>query len=162
MTKPDLLAPQPPAETVPPLSRRKFVKAGMAVAGAAYAAALGYPLYRYLATPAEHADALAAVKEVTLAEADKLPRESAMLFKFAGRPALLLHHADDTWTALTAVCTHLGCTVQFDKDRKAIYCACHGGLYDPKTGANISGPPPKPLLNYKAQILPGKVVVSRA
>jgi cytochrome b6-f complex iron-sulfur subunit len=147
---------------VPPLTRRRFVKAGMAAAGAAYAAALGYPVYRYLATPAERSAALAAVKELTLEGADKLPRESALMFKFAGRPALLLHHADDTWTALTAVCTHLGCTVQFDKDRKAIYCACHGGIYDPKTGANISGPPPKPLMKFAAQVLPGKVVISRA
>ena len=162
MSKPDISAPQAPAEEVPPLTRRKFVKAGMAVAGAAYAAAFGYPLYRYLASPAERAAALMAVKEVTLEGADKLPRESAMMFKFAGRPALLLHHGDDTWTALTAVCTHLGCTVQFDKERKAIYCACHGGIYDAKTGANISGPPPKPLAQYKAQILPGKVVISRA
>ena len=162
MSNPETHAPRPPAEEVPPLSRRKFVKAGMAVAGAAYAAALGYPLYRYLASPAERAAMLAAVKEVTLADADKLPREAALMFKFAGRPALLLHHADDTWTALTAVCTHLGCTVQFDKDRKAIYCACHGGIYDAKTGANISGPPPKPLTKYAAQIPPGKVVISRA
>ena len=117
---------------------------------------------RRLSTVDVRAAALAAVKEVTLADADKLPRDSALMFKFAGRPALLLHHADDTWTALTAVCTHLGCTVQFDKERKAIYCACHGGMYDPRTGANISGPPPKPLVNYKAQILPGKVVVTRA
>lgn len=162
MSKVDPSAPRPPVEEVPPLTRRTFVKAGMTVAGAAYAAALGYPLYRYLSSPAENAEALAAVKEVTLKDADKLPRESALMFKFAGRPALLLHHADDTWTALTAVCTHLGCTVQFDKDRKAIYCACHGGTYDPKTGANISGPPPKPLVKYAAQVLPGKVVISRA
>ena len=134
----------------------------MTVAGAAYAAAFGYPLYRYLASPAEHAAMLATVKEIVLAGADGLPRESAMMFKFAGRPAILLHHADDTWTALTAVCTHLGCTVQFDAERKTIYCACHGGMYDPRTGANISGPPPKPLLAFKAQVLPGKVVISRA
>lgn len=160
--QPDPQVPRIAAEEVPPLSRRTFVKAGMAVAGAAYAAALGYPLYRYLATPAECADVLAAVKEIVLKDADQLPREAALMFTFAGRPALLLHHADDTWTALTAVCTHLGCTVQLDKDRKVLYCACHGGTYDPKTGANISGPPPKPLVNYKAQVLRGKVVISRA
>jgi cytochrome b6-f complex iron-sulfur subunit len=162
MSQPDHHAPRSPAEDVPPLTRRKFVKAGIGVAGAAYAAAFGYPLYRYLASPAERAAALAAVKDITLDGADKLPRQAALMFKFAGRPAILLHHTDDTWTALTAVCTHLGCTVQFDQERQVIYCACHGGTYDPKTGANISGPPPKPLMNYKAQILPGKVVVTRA
>ena len=162
MSQSDSPTPRPPDEVVPPLTRRTFVKAGMTVAGAAYAAAFGYPLYRYLASPAERAAALTAVKEVTLDGADKLPREAVLMFKFAGRPALLLHHGDDTWTALSAVCTHLGCTVQFDKERKAIYCACHGGIYDAMTGANISGPPPKPLMKYVAQILPGKVVISRA
>jgi len=152
----------PPAEPLPPLTRRKFVLAGVSVAGAAYAVALGYPLYRYLATPAERAAMLAAVKEVTLDGADKLPTSSALMFKFAGRPAILLHHADGTWTALSAVCTHLGCTVQFDQERKVIRCACHGGQYDPKTGANISGPPPKPLAQYKVQPQAGKVLISRA
>ncbi len=162
MNKPEQNASRPPVGEVEPLTRRTFVKVGMVAAGAAYATALGYPIYRYLATPAERSAALAAVKELALADADKLPRESALMFKFAGRPAILLHHADDTWTALTAVCTHLGCTVQFDKERKAIYCACHGGVYDAKTGANISGPPPKPLALFKAQVLTGKVVISRA
>ena len=161
MVKPEH-TPPPPHEPAPPLSRRTFVRAGMAVAGAAYAAALGYPLYRYLATPAERAAALAAVKEVTLTGADKLPKSSAMMFKFAGRPAILLHHEDDSWSALSAVCTHLGCTVQFDPEHKVIRCACHGGQYDPKTGANISGPPPKPLGQFKVQLLEGKVMVSRA
>ncbi|TAN37308.1 MAG: Rieske (2Fe-2S) protein [Verrucomicrobia bacterium] len=154
--------PESISEPVPPLTRRAFVKAGMTVAGAAYAAALGYPLYRYLATPAERAALLAAVKEVALDGADKLPRHAALMFKFAGRPAILLHHDDDTWTALSAVCTHLGCTVQFDPEHNAIRCACHGGIYDARTGANVSGPPPKPLMAFKVQALTGKVVISRA
>ena len=33
---------------------------------------------------------LAAVKEIVLKDADKLPRETALMFTFAGRPALLL------------------------------------------------------------------------
>lgn len=149
-------------EPVPPLTRRTFVKAGMTAAGAAYVAALGYPVYRYLAAPAERAATLAAVKEVALDGADQLPKHAALIFKFAGRPAILLHHDDDTWTALSAVCTHLGCTVQFDQERGTIHCACHGGVYDARTGANISGPPPKPLPAFKAQVRAGKVVVSRA
>lgn len=162
MSRSESTSTPPAAEPTPPLTRRTFVKAGMTVAGAAYAAALGYPVYRYLATPAERAATLAAVKEVALDGADKLPKHAAMIFKFAGRPAILLHHDDDTWTALSAVCTHLGCTVQFDQERNAIRCACHGGIYDARTGANISGPPPKPLTAFKAQVLEGRVVVSRA
>ena len=162
MSQSDNLAPRPPAQDVPPLTRRKFVKAGMAVAGAAYAAAFGYPLYRYLASPAERAAALAAVKDITLDGADKLPRQAALMFKFAGRPAILLHHTDDTWTALTAVCTHLGCTVQYESQADRIHCACHGGVYNAYTGANVSGPPPKPLKLFKVAVNEAGVDVSRA
>ena len=143
------------------VSRRGFVEAGIGVLGVCYAAAFGYPMYQYLATPAEEAEMEAAVKEVTLKGADKLPKNSAMVFKFGGRPAMLIRHPDGSWSALTAVCTHLGCTVAYEPDTQHIHCACHGGTYDSRTGANISGPPPKPLKTYKVLVAQGKVVVSR-
>jgi Rieske Fe-S protein len=65
--------------------------------------------------------------------------------------------------ALDAKCTHLGCTVQYEADKNRIYCACHGGVYDARTGANVSGPPPKPLKRYVVRPAPeGGVVVSRS
>jgi cytochrome b6-f complex iron-sulfur subunit len=144
------------------ITRRVFIRAGLTVVGAGWAAALGYPLYQYLASPAKKAAAEAAVKDVTLEGADKLPAGSAMMFKFAGRPAVLIHLDDGSWSALSAVCTHLGCTVEYEKDKKRIHCACHGGVYDPKTGRNVSGPPPKPLRKFDVAVTEGKVVVSRA
>ncbi len=144
------------------VSRRAFIQAAIAVAGVGYATALGYTVYEYLAAPAKRATAELAVKEVELPGAEKLPSGSAMIFKFAGRPAILIHHQDKKWVALSAVCTHLGCTVQFEGDRNRIYCACHGGVYDAHTGANVSGPPPRPLKQFKVAVQPGKVVVSRA
>jgi cytochrome b6-f complex iron-sulfur subunit len=144
------------------MTRRRFVQIGLGAAGAGYAAALGYPLYAYLAAPAEEAAAEAAVKEVTLPEADQLPVGAALMFKFGGRPAMLIHHRDGTWTALSAVCTHLGCTVQYEAERNRIYCACHGGVYDAATGANVSGPPPKPLRLFQARPTEGGMIVSRA
>ena len=143
------------------MTRRVFLRSCMAVAGACYVAAVGYPVYKYLATAAEKAEAESAVKEVTLDDVEKLPIPSALMFKFGGRPALLIRHATDSWTALSAVCTHLGCTVQFYPEKQQISCACHGGVYDSTTGANISGPPPKPLTPYHVVVNQGKAVVSR-
>jgi len=143
------------------VGRRAFVQVATAVAGVAYVGALGYPVYKYLGTAADDAAREAAVKEVTL-DAANLPANSAMTFKFAGRPALLIHHADGSWTAFSAVCTHLGCTVAYQPDQQRIHCACHGGVYDPKTGQNVSGPPPKPLAVFQAAVVEGKVVVTRA
>ncbi len=152
----------PPAVPVPePVSRRSFVRVALGGAGICYAAAIGYPVYRYLASPVEKSAAEAAVTEVTLRDAQKLPNGSALMFKFGSKPTMLIHHPDGTWIALTAVCTHLGCTVQYQPEHNIIHCACHGGTYDPNTGANISGPPPKPLFRYKVAVSDTGVVVSR-
>jgi len=144
------------------LSRRGIVKIAIGGVGLAYAAAIGYPVFRYLNTPVEIAAETAAVKEVVLKDADKLPKGSAMVFKFGVRPALLIHHEDDTWVSVTAVCTHMGCTVAFDPTKTKIVCACHGGVYDSKTGENLEGPPPRPLQKFELTVEPGTVTVRRA
>jgi cytochrome b6-f complex iron-sulfur subunit len=142
-------------------TRRAFLAAAGA-AGLAYTVALAYPIYRYLASPAEMAMSATAVTEVTLKDAHKLPAGSVLMFKFGTSPAMLIHHADGRWVALTAVCTHLGCTVQYEPGADRIHCACHGGVYDPYTGANVSGPPPKPLKLFKVAVNETGVEVSRA
>ncbi len=104
---------QPVEETNDKTTRRFFMVAAGA-AGLAYTAALAYPIYRYLASPAEMAMEATAVTEVTLKDAQKLPLGSVLMFKFGTAPAMLIHHEDGRWIALTAVCTHLGCTVQYE------------------------------------------------
>jgi Rieske Fe-S protein len=47
--------------------------------------------------------------------------------------------------AYSAVCTHLGCIVDFDTTTRHIVCPCHDGHFNPANGAVISGPPPRPL-----------------
>jgi cytochrome b6-f complex iron-sulfur subunit len=142
-------------------TRRGFLVAAGA-AGLCYAGALGYPVYRYLASPIEMASSAAAITEVTLKDAQKLAPGSVLMFKFGTAPAMLIHHLDGAWVALTAVCTHLGCTVQYESQMNRIHCACHGGVYDPRTGANVSGPPPKPLKLFKVAVNDTGVLVSRA
>jgi cytochrome b6-f complex iron-sulfur subunit len=142
-------------------SRRAFLVAAGA-AGLCYAGALAYPVYRYLASPVEMAQNATAVTEVSLKDAQKLPPGSVLMFKFGTAPAMLIHHADGTWASLSAVCTHLGCTVQYEAQADRIHCACHGGVYNAYTGANVSGPPPKPLKQFKVIVSETAVEVSRA
>ena len=59
-------------------TRRAFLIAAGA-AGLCYTAALGYPIYRYLASPQEMESSAAAVTEVTLKDAQKLPAGSVKL-----------------------------------------------------------------------------------
>jgi cytochrome b6-f complex iron-sulfur subunit len=142
-------------------TRRAFMAAA-GVAGACYVAALAYPVYRYLASPTEMALEAAAVTQVTLKDAQKLPSGSVLMFKFGTSPAMLIHHNDGSWISMTAVCTHLGCTVQYEPQADRIHCACHGGVYNAYTGSNVSGPPPKPLKLYKVTVSDADVQVSRA
>ena len=45
-------------------------------------------------------------------------------------------------------------------EEKLIWCACHNGRYD-LTGKNISGPPPRPLEEFKVNVRGDEIVVSR-
>jgi cytochrome b6-f complex iron-sulfur subunit len=155
------IVPEPEGEIEGAVTRRAFITAATA-AGLCYVGALSYPVYKYLASPAEMAENEVAVSEVTLKDAHKMPTGAALMFKFGSSPAMLIHGADDSWVAFSAVCTHLGCTVQFEPQMNRIHCACHGGVYDPHTGKNVSGPPPRPLKSYKVKVAADGVVVSRA
>jgi len=129
---------------------------------ACYAAAIGYPVYRYLDTPVTRAHAQGEVAMVALNQKDLPGTGSATMFMFGSRPAMLIHHEEGNYTAFDAVCTHLGCTVRFEPQNKRIFCTCHGGTYDMNTGAVIAGPPPKGLRVYKTEVKDDSVIVSRA
>ncbi len=150
------LADQPESPT-----RRGLVRLGLGLAGAAYLGAMGYPVYRYLATPITRSAAAGQISQVALPKADLPGPGSATFFRFGARPALLIHHQDGSFVSFDAVCTHLGCTVQFDPKAARITCACHGGIYDMNTGAVVSGPPPKGLTRYQVEESDGQLIVSR-
>jgi cytochrome b6-f complex iron-sulfur subunit len=56
-------------------------------------------------------------------------------------PAVLIHN-DEGFTALSFVCTHLGCTVS--EKGTTFECPCHGSAYD-DTGFVQKGPAKNPL-----------------
>lgn len=45
---------------------------------------------------------------------------------------------------LSAVCTHAGCTVQWNEADKHFTCPCHGAQFDPR-GENPTDPAPRPM-----------------
>jgi cytochrome b6-f complex iron-sulfur subunit len=53
--------------------------------------------------------------------------------------------------ALSAICTHQGCTVAYNSSRNELICPCHGGTYN-ISGAVVSGPPPGSLASYKTSL----------
>lgn len=59
---------------------------------------------------------------------------------------------------LSATCSHLGCLVNYHKEKAEFVCPCHGGRYD-LSGRNIAGPPPAPLKQLPVRIEQGMVLV---
>ncbi len=116
-----------------------------------------YPVLRYLIPPAV---ANLGGDEIVAAKVSELKSNSAKIFRFGSRPGLLIMNSDGSYRALSATCTHLGCTVQYRSDLREIWCPCHNGLYD-LNGRNISGPPPRPLEVFDVHSRGDEIVVSR-
>jgi thiosulfate dehydrogenase (quinone) large subunit len=76
-----------------------------------------------------------------------------------GQPAWLVHPSAGTFVAFSAVCTHAGCSVQFDPSSMTFVCPCHGGTYNAKTGAVLAGPPPSALPSITVHDVNGEIRV---
>ena len=61
-------------------------------------------------------------------------------------------------SALSTTCTHLGCGVSWDAEKKVFICPCHGGSYAPD-GSVLSGPPPRPLERLEVSLDGGRLRV---
>ncbi|MGW8777471.1 QcrA and Rieske domain-containing protein [Streptomyces sp. NPDC055796] len=82
--------------------------------------------------------------------ADQLAPGQSVAFRFPGDEdrALAVRLSDGSLVGYSAVCTHLACAVLWREDRGAdgeLYCPCHEGVFDARTGEVTAGPPPRPL-----------------
>src|SRR3989337_1842210 len=48
-----------------------------------------------------------------------------------GKPTIVVRTAAG-FSALSAICTHLGCIVEWQEDKQQIFCPCHGAAFDIK------------------------------
>ncbi|MFZ5479250.1 MAG: ubiquinol-cytochrome c reductase iron-sulfur subunit [Myxococcota bacterium] len=64
--------------------------------------------------------------------------------------------------ALSATCTHLGCTVRENPEKDGFTCPCHGSRYD-REGRVIAGPAPNSLAFHALEVdKRGRLVVDLA
>jgi cytochrome b6-f complex iron-sulfur subunit len=140
------------------MKRRNFLDVLLAASGAVLGAFVLYPIARYLVPPKAPE---AATRRVVAAKQDEVAPGGFKIFPFGGEPGILIRTRNGEYRAFSAVCTHLGCTVQIRPGESAIWCACHNGLYDLE-GRNVSGPPPRPLEPYVVHVVGGDVVVEKA
>lgn len=132
--------------------RRRALKLLVGGSTVGVAALLGVPVASYL-RPLEPSEEEA----VVALEADEIGLWEGRLVALAGRPVIIVNTGEG-FSALSAVCTHLGCVVKWKKGRRQFFCPCHGGRFDVE-GRVLGGPAPRPLAKLDVEELSGMVVV---
>ncbi len=65
------------------------------------------------------------------------------------------------FSAMSAICTHLGCITQWKPEMDLIACPCHGSRYN-KDGQVVNGPAPRPLPHFAMKLMPdGNLLVDK-
>jgi cytochrome b6-f complex iron-sulfur subunit len=144
----------PPTAATVPRSRRDFM--ANLVLGTGTALGLGSLAFRFLqylypvVLPVKFI-------EVAAGSASEIPADGVRLVHLAEGPVMLEKTGNEI-RALSAVCTHLGCIIQWDAGGKKFICPCHRGMYD-INGNVLSGPPPRPLEKIEVKLRDGQVFV---
>jgi Rieske Fe-S protein len=83
-----------------------------------------------------------------------------LYFNYPGRndPAILVRSQAGEYYAFDQRCSHRGCSVYFDRNRRCLECPCHKGAYDAETGLVLNGPPTQPLGQIVLQMRAGGAV----
>ncbi len=143
------------SEKSPP--RRSILNLLLGTGTVATLGAILYPIIRFIVPPQV---VESSASSVTAAKVSEIRPNEGKIFRFGSKPGLLIELAPGEYKAFSAICTHLDCTVQYRTDEKLIWCACHNGRYD-LSGKNISGPPPRPLEEYKVNVRGDEIIVSK-
>jgi cytochrome b6-f complex iron-sulfur subunit len=140
------------------MPRSRFLNLILGTGAGGLAAAVLYPVGRYIVPP--EAPESTANSVVLSLKPEDLPPNTGRVFKFGSKPGIVVRTPGGELRAFSAVCTHLECTVQYREDLSHIWCACHNGHFD-LSGRNIAGPPPSPLVQFDVFERGDAIVVSR-
>jgi cytochrome b6-f complex iron-sulfur subunit len=149
--------PPPKGRLVEHRSRRSFLNL---LLGVSLLSGLGVTIHTFLKYlwPTEEVQGAGAQNGETIIPLADIPVGEAKTIRHMGKPHIIVRLANSTH-ALNAVCTHLGCIVYWDRDKKIFPCPCHDAYFD-LNGAVISGPPPSPLPKATAKIVGDKIIVT--
>ncbi len=135
------------------MKRREFLRLLLSVLGLTAAGSFVYPMVRFLAPATGSTEA----KQLTLKKSE-IPLGDAKEIAYGGTPVMIINRPDKGFIALSRVCTHLGCLVDYNKAQNRIICPCHGAQFDLE-GNVLSGPPPKPLPKVLVKVEGDSIVI---
>ena len=98
-------------------NRREFLQKTLAFLGLTTLASFLYPFFKYFSPPAQESGS----RQLVLSKKD-IPVGDAKDIVFNNIPGVLINRPDKGYVALSRVCTHLGCLVDYQKDKKRLLC----------------------------------------
>jgi len=153
---------------------RRSVLAWMASAiGCALGVALAVPAAGYLTFPARKRTVSGSDDPIDLGEVGALPdgkpvrvavkvarwRDAWNALTDVTLGAVWLRRDGDSVRALSTVCPHTGCAVDWDAPQKQFRCPCHDSVFD-ENGARVSGPAPRAMDALDCAVDGGRVRVA--
>jgi cytochrome b6-f complex iron-sulfur subunit len=92
---------------------------------------------------------------------DDLPAGAGKVVAMGSKPVIVITTTAGV-KAYSAICTHLGCVVAWNDLNGAIQCPCHGGTFNPVSGAVLGGPPPSPLAPVTVSLEGNQIYLTEA
>jgi Rieske Fe-S protein len=102
-------------------------------------------------------------KEVIIGRGEEFALKSSEIVYLGSEKILIGRSSDGSFHAVSAVCTHRGCSIRFYQHgtQEEFACNCHASRFD-LAGGNLSGPATIPLKQYEVSIVGDNLVVSAA
>ncbi len=72
---------------------------------------------------------------------------------------IIIVNENNSYIALSSICTHQGCTVGYSKSGNDFICPCHGSVFS-SSGSVLQGPAITPLKKYTVQVNGNKLTIS--
>lgn len=135
------------------MKRRSFLKLTLSILGSISFVSFAYPLVRFLGPMGS----TGAGKKVVLWK-HEIPVGTSKIIDFDEKLAIVINRPDKGFIALSKVCTHLGCLVEYEKDTNTLLCPCHAGRFDLE-GNVLSGPPPRSLSKYPLKVEGDQIII---
>lgn len=150
------------------VSRRQFLNYTLTGVGGFMAAGMLMPMVRFAVDPVLKGGTSGDFIPTGKKESELTTTPERVSFKFdqvdawyeseETRVAWVYKNDKDEIVALSPICKHLGCVVDWNTDPKnknMFFCNCHFGLYE-KDGTNVPGTPPLgPLDKYEVKVKDG-------
>ncbi len=141
-----------------PMKRRTFIQWLLGFSIVSTLGGIIIPIIGYLLPRSADVSAGA---PVDIGKVEDFPVGTGKVVNVNDKPVIIVNTKSGGIKAFSAICTHLGCIVYWNGGKSVIQSPCHDGLFNPVTGAVVSGPPPRPLPGYELATKDGKVLVGK-